>query len=233
MVYLSHETMLLMTLSYTEENYLKTIFHIIMKSTGNAGTNAISEALQTAPASVTDMLKKLADKDLVQYEKYKGVALTEAGNRIATELVRRHRIWEVFLVEKLGYSWDEVHDIAEQLEHIQSTTLINKLDDFLENPRFDPHGDPIPDANGKIYQRKQILLAKLQIGEKGEVVGVNEHSPEFLKYLNRIQLNIGTHVKVLEKFSFDGSEIIYVDNKKELTITYEVAKNIFISVLNN
>ena len=204
-----------------------------MKSGGNAGTNAISESLLTAPASVTDMLKKLAEKNLVAYEKYKGVKLTEIGSKIATQLVRNHRIWEVFLVDKLGYSWDEVHDIAEQLEHVQSETLINKLADFLENPRFDPHGDPIPDANGKIYQRKQILISNLQIGAAGEVVGVNEHSPEFLKYLNRIQLNIGTKVKVIEKFSFDGSQIILVDDVKELTITYEVAKNIFVTVVNN
>jgi DtxR family Mn-dependent transcriptional regulator len=204
-----------------------------MKSGGNAGTNAISESLLTAPASVTDMLKKLAEKNLVAYEKYKGVKLTEIGSKIATQLVRNHRIWEVFLVDKLGYSWDEVHDIAEQLEHVQSDTLINKLADFLENPRFDPHGDPIPDANGKIYQRKQILISNLQIGAAGEVVGVNEHSPEFLKYLNRIQLNIGTKVKVIEKFSFDGSQIILVDDVKELTITYEVAKNIFVTVVNN
>ena len=222
-----------MNLSYTEENYLKAIYHIKMKSGGNAGTNAISESLLTAPASVTDMLKKLAEKNLVAYEKYKGVKLTEIGSKIATQLVRNHRIWEVFLVDKLGYSWDEVHDIAEQLEHVQSETLINKLADFLENPRFDPHGDPIPDANGKIYQRKQILISNLQIGASGEVVGVNEHSPEFLKYLNRIQLNIGTKVKVIEKFSFDGSQIILVDDVKELTITYEVAKNIFVTVVNN
>lgn len=222
-----------MNLSYTEENYLKAIYHIKMKSGGNAGTNAISESLLTAPASVTDMLKKLAEKNLVAYEKYKGVKLTEIGSKIATQLVRNHRIWEVFLVDKLGYSWDEVHDIAEQLEHVQSDTLINKLADFLENPRFDPHGDPIPDANGKIYQRKQILISNLQIGAAGEVVGVNEHSPEFLKYLNRIQLNIGTKVKVIEKFSFDGSQIILVDDVKELTITYEVAKNIFVTVVNN
>ncbi|MBK8722208.1 MAG: metal-dependent transcriptional regulator [Saprospiraceae bacterium] len=222
-----------MNLSYTEENYLKAIYHIKMKSGGNAGTNAISESLLTAPASVTDMLKKLAEKNLVAYEKYKGVKLTEIGSKIATQLVRNHRIWEVFLVDKLGYSWDEVHDIAEQLEHVQSETLINKLADFLENPRFDPHGDPIPDANGKIYQRKQILISNLQIGAAGEVVGVNEHSPEFLKYLNRIQLNIGTKVKVIEKFSFDGSQIILVDDVKELTITYEVAKNIFVTVVNN
>ena len=222
-----------MNLSYTEENYLKAIYHIKMKSGGNAGTNAISESLLTAPASVTDMLKKLAEKNLVAYEKYKGVKLTEIGSKIATQLVRNHRIWEVFLVDKLGYSWDEVHDIAEQLEHVQSETLINKLADFLENPRFDPHGDPIPDANGKIYQRKQILISNLQIGAAGEVVGVNEHSPEFLKYLNRIQLNIGTKVKVIEKFSFDGSQIILVDDIKELTITYEVAKNIFVTVVNN
>jgi len=222
-----------MNLSYTEENYLKAIYHIKMKSGGNAGTNAISESLLTAPASVTDMLKKLAEKNLVAYEKYKGVKLTEIGSKIATQLVRNHRIWEVFLVDKLGYSWDEVHDIAEQLEHVQSDTLINKLADFLENPRFDPHGDPIPDANGKIYQRMQILISNLQIGAAGEVVGVNEHSPEFLKYLNRIQLNIGTKVKVIEKFSFDGSQIILVDDVKELTITYEVAKNIFVTVVNN
>ena len=137
-------------MTFSEENYLKTIYHLTIISDSEISTNAIAEKMETKASSVTDMLKKLAEKDLVDYKKYQGVSLTEKGKLSAKMIVRKHRLWEVFLVEKLDFSWDEVHDIAEQLEHIKSEKLINKLDDFLGNPTEDPHGDPIPDKNGKL-----------------------------------------------------------------------------------
>ena len=139
-------------MTFSEENYLKTIYHLTTASDAEVSTNAIAEKMETKASSVTDMLKKLAEKGLINYKKYQGVSLTQDGKLAAKMSVRKHRLWEVFLVEKLGFSWDEVHDIAEQLEHIKSEKLINKLDDFLDNPTEDPHGDPIPDREGRIIK---------------------------------------------------------------------------------
>src|SRR6476620_10565441 len=139
-------------MTFSEENYLKTIYHITSSSGAEVSTNAIAEKMETKASSVTDMLKKLADKDLVHYKKYQGVSLTDKGLHSAKMIVRKHRLWEIFLVEKLAFSWDEVHDIAEQLEHIKSEQLVNKLDAFLNFPTEDPHGDPIPNAEGNIIK---------------------------------------------------------------------------------
>jgi len=155
------------SISRTEENYLKAIFQLCEGSEQPASTNSIAQSMQTAAASVTDMIKKLSKKDLIHYQKHKGVRLTEVGNRIATNLIRNHRLWETFLVEKLKFSWEEVHEIAEELEHVQAEKLINRLDDFLGNPKFDPHGDPIPDAQGNFTFRKQIALPDLPEGKEG------------------------------------------------------------------
>src|ERR1041385_7989387 len=142
--------------SFTAENYLKAIYKLLKTGSGKASTNEIADALKTAPASVTDMLKKLADKNLILYQRYQGVSLTSAGKKVAVDIIRKHRLWEMFLVTKLGFKWDEVHDIAEELEHIESDLLVNRLDEFLGKPRFDPHGDPIPDANGNFHLKKTI-----------------------------------------------------------------------------
>ena len=171
------------TMSFTEENYLKAIFKVCEQTNKEASTNAIAQELSTSAASVTDMVKRLSEKHLINYEKYRGVTLTNDGNKIATHLIRKHRLWEVFLVDKLEFSWDEVHDIAEQLEHIKSESLVERLDSFLGQPKFDPHGDPIPDADGNFTFRKQILLAELPILKDGVIVGVQEHTPQFLQYL--------------------------------------------------
>jgi DtxR family Mn-dependent transcriptional regulator len=214
-----------MTLS--EENYLKTIYHITVVSNSEVSTNAIAEMMETKASSVTDMIKKLAEKDLVNYKKYQGVSLTDKGKLAAKMIVRKHRLWEVFLVEKLDFSWDEVHDIAEQLEHIKSEKLINKLDDFLGNPATDPHGDPIPNADGQILKIDKQLLSELSANQKGICVGVKDTSSEFLKYLDKQTIALGSKIEILSKESFDLSFKINVDGKG-LTISNKIASNLFV-----
>ncbi|MDB4089180.1 metal-dependent transcriptional regulator [Flavobacteriales bacterium] len=217
-----------MSYTKTEENYLKAIFSLYSKENKEVSTNMIAEKLETKPSSVTDMVKKLANKNLVKYEKYKGATLTKKGNNIALNVIRNHRIWEVFLVEKLGYKWDEVHDMAEQLEHIKSDELIDRMDVFLDNPKFDPHGDPIPDKSGKITERKKaVLLGELDIKEKGIIVGVKNTSNDFLQYLEEKTLTLGMEIMVTKEFEFDKSRNLIV-NKKEITISKEVCNNIII-----
>jgi DtxR family Mn-dependent transcriptional regulator len=217
--------------SYTEENYLKAIFKLFEQFEKSVSTNAIAAEMATSAASVSDMLKKLRDKELINYEKYRGVTLTVAGNAIATRLIRRHRLWEVFLVEKLDFSWDEIHDIAEELEHINSSKLTNQLDAFLGFPKFDPHGDPIPDEDGNFTTRKQILLSEA-IATKGVIVGVNEHSTAFLQHLDRLKLILGTTVEIMEKFEYDGSLTIKINETVEQTISGKMAQNIFIKTVD-
>ena len=215
-------------ISHTEENYLKAIFKIVERENKAASTNAISNEMATSAASVTDMIKRLSEKGLIHYERYKGVTLTEMGNKLATDLIRRHRLWEVFLVDKLNFSWDEVHEIAEQLEHIQSPTLVERLDDFLDNPKFDPHGDPIPDIDGNFTFRKQIQLSKLEPDEMGVVVGVQDHSTTFLQYLDRLGLVLGAHIKVLERFAYDESAKIILNEQTEMILSIKVCQNVFV-----
>jgi DtxR family Mn-dependent transcriptional regulator len=214
--------------SFTEENYLKAIYHL---STGNnsvVSTNQIAEITNTKAASVTDMLKKLAEKKLINYIKYQGVTLTEAGKNAAVNIVRKHRLWEVFLVEKLGFKWDEVHDIAEELEHINSESLINRLDDFLGNPAADPHGDPIPDRSGTIHQKKLVRISDMHQDQNGTISGVSEHSSVFLKLLEKMGLTLGTKIRISELIEFDGSIILIVNDHADRTISREVAKNILV-----
>jgi DtxR family Mn-dependent transcriptional regulator len=213
--------------SFTEENYLKIIYHLSIDNTASVQTNAIADKIQTKPASVTDMLRKLAEKELVNYKKYQGVTLTERGKLAAINIVRRHRLWEVFLVEKLNFSWDEVHDIAEELEHINSVELIERLDEFLAFPKNDPHGDPIPDKHGKFDSVTFNKLSKLKPGTSGLVMGVSEHSSEFLKHLERLGLTLGKQIEILEITEFDGSIEILVEARKT-NLSREVAKHILI-----
>ena len=214
--------------SQAEENYLKAIFKICEYEDKPASTNAIAGELEMTAAAVSDMLKRLSAKELVHYTPHRGVTLTDAGNQSATMLIRKHRLWEVFLCEMLNFSWDEVHEIAEQLEHIQSDVLIERLDSFLGQPKFDPHGDPIPDADGKFAERKQLPLASLQIGETGVVVGVQEHSPAFLQYLDKMQLGLGVQVWVSEVFEFDKSMKVRLGDEGELTISSKVTENLLV-----
>ena len=214
-------------MTFSEENYLKTIYHLTNLSDSEVSTNAISEMMETKASSVTDMLKKLAEKDLVNYKKYQGVSLTEEGKLLAKMIVRKHRLWEVFLVEKLDFSWDEVHDIAEQLEHIKSEQLINKLDDFLGNPTEDPHGDPIPDAQGRMVKTDKQLLSDLVVNQTGICVGVKDSSADFLKYLDKQGIALGSKIEIMAKETFDLSIKIKVDFK-DLTISNKIASNLFV-----
>jgi DtxR family Mn-dependent transcriptional regulator len=213
--------------SYTEENYLKTIYHLSVLS-NPVQTNAIAERMQTKAASVTDMLRKLAEKELVDYVKYQGVSLTDKGKLTAINIVRKHRLWEVFLVDKLNFKWDEVHDVAEELEHIKSTLLIERLDAFLEHPKVDPHGDPIPDQHGNFANLTFVKLSKLNTSEKGTITGVSEHSSPFLKHLEKLGLTLGKKIEVVEIIDFDGSVELLIDDQK-LIISREVAKHILIN----
>lgn len=216
-----------MTLS--EENYIKTIFHLFDENKEEVATNAIAEAMNTKASSVTDMLKKLADKGLINYRKYQGVTLTPKGTQKAIAIVRKHRLWEVFLVEKLHFSWDEVHEIAEELEHIQSDKLIERLDSFLGHPDKDPHGDPIPNKKGVFSTSIQTLLSELKEGDKGVCVAVKNTSKEFLVYLNKMQIALGDEIEVISKEPFDNSMELLV-NGKEVSLSAMVCRNIYISI---
>ena len=215
-----------MEISYTEENYLKAIFKISERDSKPASTNAISSEMKTSAASVTDMIKRLSDKTLIHYERYRGVTLTDQGAQIATHLIRKHRLWEVFLVDKLHFSWDEVHEIAEQLEHIKSQRLVERLDEYLSFPKFDPHGDPIPDADGNFTVRKQVLLSELKTEEQGLVVGVQDHTTAFLQYLDRMELVLGTKVKLLEYFEYDDSMHVQINDGREQVLSKKVCQKL-------
>lgn len=214
-------------LSKAIENYLKAIFSIKAQGTDVVSTNAISDKLSTRPSSVTDMIKKLTEKKLVTYERYKGVKLTNKGQVIATNIIRKHRLWETFLVEKLHFKWDEVHDVAEQLEHIKSEKLVDLLDDYLDNPKFDPHGDPIPNREGDFPLLKTLPLTSLSINQQGLVMGVLQDEPSFLKYLTKLNISLGSSIQVIDKIEFDQSIEINIDNKN-IHISVDVAKNILI-----
>ncbi|NND64207.1 MAG: metal-dependent transcriptional regulator [Flavobacteriaceae bacterium] len=213
--------------SLAEENYLKAIFHLEQELKGGVSTNAIAEKMSTKPSSVTDMVQKLADKKLLSYQKYKGASLTNKGSKIAAGVIRKHRLWEVFLVDKLNFHWDEVHEIAEQLEHIQSDELVSRLDQFLGEPDFDPHGDPIPDKNGNIKTTEKKLLSELDKKQRGVCVGVKETKSEFLQYLDKRNITIGTKIRVQGKEFFDGSMIIQV-GRDQFFISKKIADNLYI-----
>ena len=217
-----------MNLSQTEENYLKAIYHLSNHGKISVSTNAIAERLDTKAASVSDMIKKLAAKGLIQYVKYQGVQIIETGIKEALKIVRKHRLWEVFLVEKLAFKWDEVHDIAEQLEHIASPTLIQRLDNFLGHPTHDPHGDPIPSVEGIMPKANTNLLIDLNINECATVVGVRDNSTSFLQFLNKIEVCLGTEVCIQTNFDFDGSKEVMINKKQEVILSKEVLQNIYI-----
>jgi DtxR family Mn-dependent transcriptional regulator len=214
--------------SLSEENYLKSIYLLGTERNIRVTTNNIAEQMNTKASSVTDMMKKLSEKGLLNYARYQGVSLTEEGRKAALSIVRKHRLWEVFLVEKLGFRWDEVHEIAEELEHIRSELLVDRLQDFLGNPSADPHGDAIPDKNGKFYKKELTSLSKMTPGASGTISGVREHSTAFLQYLGKTGLTLGKTVCVQEIIEFDGSMILTVDKERELTISRDVAKNVLI-----
>ena len=216
-------------ITLAEENYLKAILSISLNEDQKVSTNAIANEISTSAASVSDMLKKLQEKKLIKYQKYKGVELTSKGTKLATSIIRKHRLWETFLVNKLDFSWGEVHDVAEQLEHIKSTELVDKLDFFLGFPKFDPHGEPIPTKEGKIPTSNTIPLNELQTGTKGNVMGVRMDEKSFLNYLTQLNISIGTKIELLEKISFDQSISIKIENTTQ-HISNDVAKHLLIKI---
>lgn len=216
-----------MKYSASKENYLKAIFHLQNES-GIVSTNEVAAALQTRPASVTDMLKKLKQQKLLLYERYKGFKLTTEGRKIAIQIIRKHRLWEYFLVEKLQFEWSEVHEVAEELEHISSKKLIDRLDNFLEFPRTDPHGDPIPDEHGKFKSHPQEVLLNIPLNKPARVSGISSQTTEMLELLQHKQIKIGTKVEVKRKFPFDNSLELKIRNQPVITVSEQVAKNILV-----
>ena len=214
--------------SQSEENYLKTIFHLQV-GTEAVTTNALAEKLQTRPASVTDMMKKLNAKKLLHYKPYYGFYLSTEGKKIALSIIRRHRLWEYFLAEKLKFSWNEVHDVAEELEHVSSKKLIDKLEEYLDFPQFDPHGDPIPDSKGKMRSVDEIPLIELPLSQPAEVRRVAHQSAEMLELLQHKNIGIGTRLEVKKHFDFDHSVEIRIKTNT-ITISEQLAKNIFCNV---
>ncbi len=216
-------------ITLAEENYLKTILNIYLNSKRKVSTNEIAREMNTSPASVSDMLKKLLEKGLVKYEKYKGAELSKKGSVNAINILRKHRLWETFLVNRLGFNWSEVHDLAEELEHVNSEKLINKLDAFLGYPKFDPHGEPIPTKEGKIPFSETISLDKLQEGILANVMGVNSDEKTYLDYLTKLNISIGSKIIIKERIDFDQSLKIKINNKNH-HISYDVAKNLLIKI---
>ncbi len=214
--------------SSAEENYLKVIYRLSEINEGGISTNSVAEMMQTKAASVTDMLKKLSSKGWIDYQKYQGVTLTPSGEKIALNTIRKHRLWETFLVNKLNFQWDEVHDIAEQLEHIDSSILINKLDEFLDFPKTDPHGDPIPNSAGDMHNRINTLLLEIQLNQECTLLGVAIDNSIFLKMLTKMGLSLGAKIKILEINNFDLSRKVLINNKKEVFVSSEIAKNIYV-----
>tara|TARA_B100001094_G_scaffold294249_1_gene314747 strand:+ start:91 stop:747 length:657 start_codon:yes stop_codon:yes gene_type:complete len=216
-------------ITLSEENYLKAIWAISLNNEAKASTNAIADEISTSAASVSDMLKKLQDKELIKYEKYQGVELSEKGNNLATSIIRKHRLWETFLVKKMNFNWGEVHDLAEQLEHIQSPELVDKLDSFLGFPKFDPHGEPIPTREGEIPAINTIPLSQLELGTQGKVMGVTIDEKSFLDYLTKLDISIGTKIKILEKNDFDQSLEIKINDINQ-HISNNVAEHLLIKI---
>lgn len=214
----------------SEENYLKAIYRLFQQQESKITPTAIAEALGNNPASVIDMIKKLTDKSLIEYDKRKGVKLTSKGQEAAILVVRKHRLWEVFLLDKLGYGWDQIHDIAEELEHISDDTLADRLEKFLGFPEYDPHGDPIPKSNGKLPKKHAVKLAEAAIGANCRVAAVRDTSADFLRYLERLNINIGTELQLIEKISFDGSLVIRIGGQMETMVSAKFSENILIKM---
>lgn len=216
--------------SFTEENYLKAIYHIFENNQQKpVSTNALSEVTLTKAASVTDMLKKLSEKELIHYIKYQGVTLTDKGKNLALSTIRKHRLWEVFLVNKLGFKWDEIHEIAEELEHIPSLELINRLDAFLEFPKFDPHGEPIPNSQGVFPVQETIMLSNGNLNIKYRLLNVSEDSASFLQHLDKLQIKLGVDLEIVAVNAYDASMEIKVNSHQTVFLSAEVSKNLLVN----
>lgn len=218
-------------LTQSEENYLKVIYNLSGTGKVIVSTNAVAEAINSKAASVTDMIQKLNKKGLVKYHKYQGVTPSSTGEKEALNVIRKHRLWELFLVQKLKFNWNEVHDVAEQLEHVDSPMLIEQLDIFLGRPKYDPHGDPIPNDNGDMESSPTVTLNMLKPGEQCKVICAKDSSSEFLLYLDKIKISLGAEINVLDYFDYDGSYSVIVDNAAPTTLSSKVAENIYIDKL--
>lgn len=214
--------------SFTEENYLKAIYKLSRRNEAGVSTNALADRMDTKASSVTDMLKRLSSKKLVDYQKYQGVTLTDKGLKVAVDIIRKHRLWEVFLVEHLGFGEHEVHDVAEQMEHVSSPLLVERLDKFLNHPKYDPHGGPIPDADGKFPAPARVKLDELPVGKQSKVLGVTEHSDSFITYLKKVGLDLGQEFTLTDRHDFDRSVELQL-NRSSLHVSHDVAKNIFVA----
>jgi DtxR family Mn-dependent transcriptional regulator len=216
-----------MKYTVSEENYIKAIYHL-QQEAERVNTMLLASTLETKPASITDMLKKLKTKRLLDYKPYYGFKLSAEGNKVALGIIRRHRLWEFFLAEKLKFNWEEVHEMAEDLEHVSNRKLIDKLDAFLGYPKFDPHGDPIPDQDGKIQKEEHVLLSELKVKTQGRVTKIKSHSTKIMDLIAHQQINIGSKITVKKVFEFDESMEIIIDGKTTKNISQQLAKNIFI-----
>lgn len=216
-----------MNLTIAEENYIKSIYKL-QEGSLTVTTTALAYELETKPASVTDMAKKLKEKKLIDYEKYQGLQLSAEGRKAALQIIRRHRLWECFLVDKLNFSWDEVHELAEELEHVRSEKLINRLSEYLGNPTIDPHGDPIPDANGKIGKQRPQTSLDMSTAKRLEITAVSDQSSALLEFLNAKGIRLGTHIEVIERYEFDNSMEIKIKNQPAFTISEQVCKSIMV-----
>lgn len=218
-----------MSNSLTEENYLKAIYRLSLKANKKITPTAIAEEISVNAASVVDMIKKLSEKKIINYEKTKGVKLTDKGMKTALAIIRNHRLWEVFLLEKLGYSWDVVHEIAEQLEHIKHPELADRLDKFLGHPEYDPHGDPIPNAKGEIPIIPHLLLSEIEVGKTCQVSAIKDTSAVFLQYLEQLSVSIGIKIKVIDKIPFDGSMTIQIGKDNKTTVSEKFAESLLVN----
>jgi DtxR family Mn-dependent transcriptional regulator len=216
-----------MKYTVSEENYIKAIYHL-QQEAERVNTMLLASTLETKPASITDMLKKLKTKRLLDYKPYYGFKLSAEGNKVALGIIRRHRLWEFFLAEKLKFNWEEVHEMAEDLEHVSNRKLIDKLDAFLGYPKFNPHGDPIPDQDGKIQKEEHVLLSELKVKAQGRVTKIKSHSTKIIDLISHQQINIGSKITVKKVFEFDESMEIVIDGKTTKNISQQLAKNIFI-----
>ena len=215
----------------SEEDYLKCLYHL-QQGKKSVSTNEIANYLSMKPSSVSDMLKKLAEKKCINYLKYKGSSLTKKGELIALSVIRKHRLWETFLVNKLGFSWSKVHNIAEQLEHVNSEELIDKLDHFLSYPQIDPHGDPIPQKNGTIAQLNQKLLSELKHGEEGIITGIKKGTPSLLNFLDQKNIKLGDQIQLISILEFDQSAEVII-HEKTINLSEKICSNLLLETLND
>ncbi len=212
----------------SEENYLKAIYRLSLNEGTKITPTAIAETVKVNAASVIDMIKKLTEKKLISYDKVKGAKLTDKGRKAALLIVRKHRLWEVFLQDKLGYNWDEIHEMAEQLEHIQQEDLAERLDKFLGYPNYDPHGDPIPNSNGEMPKSFDTMLSQIEVGKTCRVVAVKDTSALFLQYLIQLSIGIGTKIKVIDKITYDGSINLQIGKDFKTTVSQKFAESLLV-----